>query len=133
MRLGQPSPPYVMITPKRKTGDLGEKIARKYLKKNGYKILDRNYQKKWGEIDIIARKDGAIIFIEVKTMETGSRYGLPEEKVDYWKTEKLLRTAELYLIEKNYPEDSPWQIDLISVELNWLKRKANLRHLKEII
>lgn len=121
-----------MTTPKRKIGDLGEKIARKYLGKNGYKIVERNYTKRWGEIDIVASKDKAIIFIEVKTLEKGSRYGLPEEKVNYFKQQKLLRTAQTYLMEKKYPEDISWQIDLISVELDYRRKKANLRHFRDV-
>ena len=56
-----------MPSEKRKIGDLGENLCVKHLVKHGFKILDRNYQKKWGEIDIVAKKSGIIHFIEVKT------------------------------------------------------------------
>ncbi|PIW74862.1 MAG: YraN family protein, partial [Candidatus Portnoybacteria bacterium CG_4_8_14_3_um_filter_44_15] len=61
-----------MPSEKRKTGDLGEGIAAKYLENNGYKIIERNYRKNWGEIDIVARKDDCLIFVEVKTMQKTS-------------------------------------------------------------
>jgi Holliday junction resolvase-like predicted endonuclease len=55
-------------TEKRKTGDLGEDIAERFLMKQGYRIVERNYLRKWGEIDIIAKKDGKLYFVEVKTV-----------------------------------------------------------------
>src|SRR3989344_3727604 len=55
-------------TEKQKIGQMGEDFACKYLEKNGYKIIERNYLKKWGELDIIAKKRGKIHFIEVKSV-----------------------------------------------------------------
>jgi len=117
-----------MITPKRQLGDLGEKIALEYLQKQGYKIIEKNYLRKWGEIDIIAKdQKGQIIFIEVKT-------GLQaEENITKQKRERILRTAEIYLLEKKYSSQANWQIDVILVELNYITRKANLRHLKNAV
>lgn len=56
------------ITEKRKTGDLGEDIAAMFLVKQGFSVVERNYLRKWGEIDIIAKKDGVLYFVEVKTV-----------------------------------------------------------------
>jgi len=127
-----------MVTPKRKLGDIGEKIARGYLKKQGYHILEQNYQKPWGEIDIIAQKNKELIFIEVKTRTVSKGQSLryspyPEENVGFNKKHKVIRTAQTYLLEKKYPLETPWQIDVIAVELNIQTRKANLKHIKNAI
>jgi putative endonuclease len=62
-------------------GNLGEKIAQDYLKKKKYRILAQNFKRKWGEIDIVAKKQGKIIFVEVKTIS--KKYGFsPEDEID---------------------------------------------------
>ncbi len=63
-------------TEKRKTGDLGEEIAVMFLMKQGFSIVERNYLRKWGEIDIVAKKDGTLYFVEVKTVSCGTRGGI---------------------------------------------------------
>ena len=126
-----------MPSQKRKLGDIGEKIAGDYLEKQGYQILERNYRKPWGEIDLIAQKKKEVIFIEVKTRTVQSgqslKYAYPEENVDFFKKRKLIRTAQTYLNEKNYPPETPWQIDVIALELNLQTRKANLKHFKNAV
>lgn len=125
-------------TEKRRKGDKGEEVAFLYLKDNGYKILDRNYENRFGEIDIIAKKNKTIIFVEVKTrrVEGDKRADdelYPERNVDWKKQGKLIRAAEYYLIENKYPDDTSWQIDVIGVELDEEIRKANLRHIKNAV
>jgi Holliday junction resolvase-like predicted endonuclease len=66
-------------TEKRKTGDLGEDIAEMFLVKQGFKILERNYLRKWGEIDIITKKDRKLYFVEVKTVSRGTLPRVPHE------------------------------------------------------
>jgi len=123
-----------MVTSKRKLGDLGEKIVVDYLKKQDYHILERNYQKPWGEIDIIAQNNKELIFIEVKTRTVSEGQSLnPEENVGFNKKQKLIRTTRTYLLEKKYPPETPWQIDVIAVELNIQTRKANLKHIKNAV
>lgn len=126
-----------MPSQKRKFGDLGEKIAGDYLKKEGYQILERNYQKPWGEIDLIAQKEKAVVFIEVKTrtVQPGQslKFAYPEENVRLSKKRKLIRTAQTYLNEKNYSPETPWQIDVIALELNLQTKKANLKHFKNAV
>lgn len=124
-----------MPSAKRKKGDIGEEVAFLYLSKNGYKVLARNYINRFGEIDIIAKKDKTIVFVEVKSQygkEEGERL-YPERNVDFRKQRKLIRTAEYYLIENKYPDDTSWQIDVIGVELDMEIRRASLRHLKNAI
>src|SRR5688572_28255294 len=77
-------------------GDRGEMIAAGYLSRNGYKILEKNYRCKLGELDIICQKDGRIFFLEVKTRTT-NQFGRPEESVGFLKQKKLIDLAKWYL------------------------------------
>lgn len=107
---------------KRKKGNLYENKAAEFLEENSYKILEKNYYGKYGEIDLIALKDGQIIFIEVKYRET-SEYGYGVEAVDKRKARRIYRTAEEYLV-KNHMEDYDIRFDCISYlknEQKWLK------------
>ena len=105
-------------------GDRGERIACEYLVENGYKILGRNYSISFGEIDIIARKkfklfagrDRAIHFIEVKTLKASNpQLIFPESHVDFRKRSKLRQMAQIWLENKSYPQDFPYQIDIIGI------------------
>lgn len=117
-------------------GKLGEDVAVKFLKKKKHKILDRNFQKdikglKFGEIDIIAEKDGTIIFIEVKSLK--QEHGIaPEERVNFRKRETIRKTAEIWLNQHKIPLDSPWQIDILAIVLNFDSRRAKIKHFKNI-
>ncbi|MCX7793798.1 MAG: YraN family protein [Thermodesulfovibrionales bacterium] len=98
----------------RDRGIKGENLAINYLKKKGYKILERNYRTRAGEIDIIASKDGMVVFVEVKTRST-DLFGAPEESVTKEKQERLKKAALYYLKDlKNMP---PLRFDVISIEL----------------
>ena len=81
-------------------GQRGEMFAWAYLMRQGYKLLEKNYRTKIGEIDVIAQKKGRIAFIEIKTRTAGSRFGLPEEAVHAIKQKKLIRLAQWYLKQK---------------------------------
>lgn len=94
-------------------GNMGEKIARKYLQFRLYKILETNYARKTGEIDIIARKDGYTVFVEVKYRNSNVR-GLPREAVTPFKQRQVKRTAMLYILE-NHLEDTPVRFDVIEI------------------
>ena len=99
---------------------LGEDKACEYLKKLGFKIIDRNFRKGYGEIDIIAidsnEKEKVLVFIEVKTRSSNS-YGSPLEAITYWKLKSLIKTAQFYkLTHRNLPENL--RIDAVAVILN---------------
>lgn len=94
-------------------GSVGEIKAVNYLKSEKYKILEANYRNQIGEIDIIAKKDGYIVFIEVKARETYA-FGNPSEAVTKTKQYKIRRTAEGYLKGKHY-YDSPCRFDCIEI------------------
>lgn len=100
---------------KKETGDKGEDYAVKYLKKHGCKILQRNYRKKFGEIDIIAKSKDYILFVEVKTRHTNP-YTQPYEAVDLRKQQKIIKTSLAYLSEKKL--DSFCRFDVCEVFVN---------------
>lgn len=111
-------------------GKLGEKLAKKYLKKQGYKILDKNFYTRYGEIDLIALKDNTLIFFEIKT-RTNQSFGYPEEAINYKKQGHLKKAAEIYLFKKGI-SNKDLQIDVLSIELGENKRKTKIRHLENI-
>jgi len=101
---------------RRELGNTGEKLARDFLKKKGYKIREANYRCREGEIDIVAEKKGCLIFVEVRT-KTGTGFGSPEESVTFAKKEKIIASALTYMSEhQNLPES--WRIDFVAVELD---------------
>lgn len=87
------------MTEKRKLGDFGEDLTAEFLTKKGYKILDRNYSKTFGEIDIIARKGEVISFVEVKTRKSDD-FAYAAEAVDFYKQQRIKRASQAYLMEK---------------------------------
>jgi putative endonuclease len=119
------------ITEKRKTGNLGEDIACTYLEKKGYTIVDRNYLKKYGEIDIVASQGRIIHFVEVKTVAHVTPGYKPEDNVHSWKLKRLGRVIQTYLIEKKVRDD--WQFDVITVVLNLKTRRARVELMDNII
>ncbi len=111
------------MTYKSQLGQLGEDLACEYLVKKGYKIIDRNFRQKWGELDIIAKSpDKTLVFVEVKTMTDNGSEGIqPEDQLTRAKLEKLKRTASL--CAGHYPElvndDKGWRIDLVALRLGF--------------
>ena len=99
-----------------KTGAIGEKIALSYLKKNNFKILSRHFTSRWGELDIVAKKDEKIHFIEVKT-RIGEKKGKPYEAVNYFKIKALRRVIDYYLF-KNKFFNFKLSLDVVSIVLN---------------
>ena len=83
----------------KKLGKNGEEIARLYLKKNGWKILEKNYKTPYGEIDVIAKKGEVVAFIEVKT-RLSDMFGLPSEAVTNTRKLRYIRGANYYFINK---------------------------------
>ncbi len=106
------------MTKKRDIGDKGEEIASNYLIKNGWKIIERNFRKPWGEIDIIAKdKKGILVFVEVKTMNKNENIK-PEDNLTKSKLEKLKRTSSGYAAAHNdLLGKRGWRIDLIAIDI----------------
>jgi putative endonuclease len=125
-------------TDKRKLGDIGENIACGFLEKRGFIILERNYLKKWGEIDIVARKGEITHFVEVKSVscrtlpavahETNYR---PEDNMHPWKLKRLARTIQTYMLHKKL--DCDFQLDLITVKMDMATRRARVEVVENIV
>ena len=109
-------------------GSWGELAAEKYLKKEGYLILERNYRCRIGELDLIALDGNCMVFVEVKTRQNQS-FGLPCEAVHREKIRHIKRTAAYYLM-MNPNEEFEQRIDVL--EILRINNRAYLRHVKDI-
>ena len=108
--------------PTNKVGALAENFAVKFLSAYGYRIIDRNFRSRFGEIDIIALKDGLLIFIEVKA-RWSLKFGKPEEAVTQSKIWKITRTAEYYsLMHPELPKSL--RIEVVALEIDNQKLKS---------
>ncbi|MBI2857320.1 MAG: YraN family protein, partial [Chloroflexi bacterium] len=97
---------------RKRLGALGEKLAGDFLKKKGYRLLVRNYRCREGEMDIIARHKGCLVFVEVRT-KSGGEYGTPEESITRAKRDKLVTVALAYL--RAHPgKGQDWRIDMVA-------------------
>lgn len=118
-------------TKKRKLGDIGENIACDFLEKMGFEIIERNYLRKWGEIDIIVRKSGVIHFIEVKSVTHVTGGYRPEDNMHPWKLKRLSRAIQTYLLDRKLDYD--WQLDLVTVKIDQQNRKARVEIIENIV
>jgi Holliday junction resolvase-like predicted endonuclease len=132
-------------TQKRKIGDIGENIACRFLVKRGFEIVEQNYSKKWGEMDIICRKGQKLHFIEVKSVtrddvkyvspETDSYR--PEDNLHPWKLKRLSRVIQTYLLgyrgNGGVSYETDWQFDVMTVYLNLKSMEAKVNHMEDII
>jgi putative endonuclease len=128
-----------MAGARKQLGNFGEKIAADYLKNKGYKILGRNFFFRMekiaiakGEIDIIAKKDKIISFVEVKTLSKDKGFE-PEDEVDFKKQKKLIKLAEIWLNKNKIALDTKWQIDVIAIKVNLETKKARIRHFENVV
>lgn len=134
--------PKIFTSDSQKIGEIGEKVAAQFLMKHGFTILDRNHTKKWGELDVIAEKEGRLYFIEVKSVtrevlpdvsyETKDYYR-PEDNMHPWKLKRMARTIQTYLLSNNVPEEKEWQVDLLVVYLDMKGKKARVKVVSDII
>jgi len=124
------------------TGKLGEEIACKFLLSKGYSIIERNFLRKYGELDIIAQKRGILTFIEVKTVscenldnvnrETSDKYR-PEDNVHPNKIKRLKRVIQVYLSKPGFSRETEWEFGIISVVLSRNSPSAKVKYIKDII
>ena len=96
-------------------GAFGEQFTVKYLKKKGYKILEQNFHSRFGEIDIIASKNGIVAFVEVKTRGENTIYS-PREAVDFYKQQKCVKTAQMYLAQNQVELQPRFDVSEILLE-----------------
>ena len=112
-----------MLDNKRSTGSRYEQKAAAYLESKGLRILSANYRKKTGEIDLVARDQDVLVFVEVKQRKNAS-FGDPAEAVDFRKQSRIRRTAQWYLMEKGLPEQTACRFDVVSIcqeETRWIR------------
>ncbi len=126
----------IIMNERSKTGTLGEDIAVNFLIDNGYKIIERNFRQKWGEIDIIAKDpDDTLVFVEVKTMrQINSAIAElnPEDNLTGAKLNKLQRTAQLFAGKHSdlLDKERGWRIDLLAICLT--VNNCTVRHYENI-
>ena len=115
-----------------RTGRAGEAAARRHLEELGYQIIEQNYRCPLGELDLIARDNETIVFIEVRS-RTGNAYGYPEESITAEKARRL-RNLALYYLKTNRLNEAPSRIDLIAVMLEpSTLTVTTIRHIKAIL
>ncbi|MCX6799897.1 MAG: YraN family protein [Candidatus Falkowbacteria bacterium] len=113
-------------------GAYGESLAKNYLIKNGYNIIENNVKISFKEIDIIAEKDQVLIFVEVKT-RTSLLFGLADDAISQQKIQTLKKAISLYFNRVNniiYHKDI--RLDFISIDINKDQKTAHIKHFKDI-
>lgn len=128
-----------MYSEKRRLGNIGEDIVAKDLVQKGYRVISRNYLKKWGEIDIVARgTDQQIHFVEVKTVSREKGGGhisrdtwRPEDNVHYGKLQRMHRTIESWLQENTY--EGEWCVDVATVTIYVDGSNPEISYIENII
>lgn len=98
------------------TALIGEEYASKFLIKKGYKIIERNFRERFGEIDIVAKEGDTLVFVEVKTRKS-SQFGSPLEAITPWKLRSVIKTAQYYkLTHPSLPDRL--RIDAVAIKLS---------------
>jgi putative endonuclease len=111
---------------RKRLGQEGEVIAEKFLKKKGYKLVQRNYRCKTGEVDLIALDGKVIVFVEVKT-RTDHRFGSPFEAVETHKQRKMIQAAQFFLHERKL-EQRDARFDVVGV--SWPTGRPVIEHIE---
>lgn len=111
---------------KKLVGNKGENIAESYLKQKGYKIIQKNYRCRFGEIDIIAKDNDTIVFAEVRTRRNDN-FGSPQDSITPAKIEKISKTS-LYFIQEKKLEGFSYRFDFIAITFS--QGKPNIEHIE---
>lgn len=123
-----------MYAHKQKVGSNGENAAVDFLKEKGYDLVERNYRRSLGEIDIVCSLGKIIVFCEVKTRKSyKDLYFRPENNVDARKMQKLRKICEMYLLEKRYPSYQKWRIDVVSVSIDYFTQAVTIDHIEDAV
>ena len=120
-----------MANPRLRLGNWGERVARNFLVDKGYRVLENGFRSAWGEVDIVARDGGELVFVEVRTRR-GTALGTPQESVTWAKAGRLIATAQSYMEEKGVT-GADWRIDLVSIVLDSRGRVQELSHLTHAV
>jgi putative endonuclease len=116
---------------RRDIGILGEKMARDFLKKKGYQVIESNYRCSHGEIDIIARDRDCLVFVEVRT-RTSLDFGHPEESITLTK-KKRLRQVALHYLQAHDDSPAPWRIDVVCIELDHRAKPTRIELIEDAV
>ncbi len=112
------------------TGNYGEDLACKFLKENGYTIIERNYRIRGGEIDIVAKEGDSLVFVEVKTRFSRD-FGPPVESMTPWKIKALLKTARFYVQKIDWGERE-YRLDFVGVDFADSRDNPKIELIKNI-
>ena len=125
----------------KKTGDLGEELASEFLMKHGFRIIEQNYLRKWGEIDIVAEKLGIVHFVEVKTVSYETKEDLekavargtwrPEEQVHARKLHQIGKAVQTWISEHNY--DGEFALDVLAVRIVPRETYASMNFIENVV
>jgi len=116
---------------RQEVGKLGEKAARKFLKKKGYHIRETGFRCHYGEIDIITQQKDCLVFVEVRT-KSSLDFGTPEESITQAKKEKLIASALIYTTtHPNLP--TLWRIDVVAIELDDRRKTKRIELIENAI
>jgi putative endonuclease len=113
-------------------GSFGEQVAEAYLRRQQAVILARNWRCRHGEIDLVARLGGQLLFVEVRTRRQAPG-AAPEESLGPLKRQRMERAAYAYLEAANLAEETPWRIDLIVVEVSIGGRVVRLEQIESAV
>lgn len=131
--MGSPTMQYMVYAwDKKELGILGERIAERFLLAKGYKVLDKNFKTKWGEIDLVAKKKKGIVFVEVKTIRKKQGFAA-EDEISRKKKMQLRKMAQIYLAQKRMPPETLCQIDILAIEIGRDFKRAKIKHFKNAI
>lgn len=111
----------------RQTGRFAEDVAVSELRKKGYRIVERNFSNKFGEIDIIAKDHGVLVFVEVKA-KIGTNFGMPEEMISKGKLQKIRNMATMFM----KGELIPCRIDVVAIVLDENNEVVRLTHYENV-
>ena len=120
-----------MTNPRLRLGNWGERVARNFLVEKGYRVLETGFRSAWGEVDIVARHEEELVFVEVRTRR-GTALGTPQESVTRAKARRLTATAQSYM-EERAVAGADWRIDLISIVLDSRGLVQELSHLTHAV
>lgn len=110
------------------TGRSGEAIAGRHLERQGYAIVARNWRCRLGEIDIVASRDGLVIFVEVRTRRSTERFGTPAESVDARKQARLRKIAQVYMQAHGLSDRTSVRFDVMDIRWQMNGGQPQIRH-----
>ena len=119
-------------------GQIGEKLTKEFLMKQGFEVLEQNYRVRQGELDIVAKKDGILHFVEVKSIKVrdcNNIEGLairPEDNFTFQKWLKTKKAFQIYMFEKGISPEFPHQVDLACVYIDLEKREGRIRIIQNV-